>query len=84
MEESARGRPVEKYLYLPVLDFGRLRILGVFDALHGRPEPGPHGAVTQVCVSAQADALFRALDIRQIGSFDPLASGPRLGSACSG
>ena len=84
MEESPRCCPVEKDLYLPVLDFGRLRILGVFDSLHGRPEPGAYGAVTRVCISAQADALFRTLDIRQFGSFDPLDSGSRLRSAFSG
>ena len=84
MEEMPCGCPVEKDLYLPVLDFGRLGVLGVFDALHGRPKSGPHGAVTRVRISAQADALFCTLEIRQFGSFDPLDSGPRLRSAFSG
>ncbi len=71
MEESARGRTVEKYLYLSVLDFRGLRILGVFNALHGRPEPRTDGAVARVGVTAQAYALFRTLEIRQLGFFDP-------------
>ena len=70
MEEAARGRAVEKYLYLPVLDLCRLRILGVFYALHGGPESGASGAVARIGVTAQADALLRALDIRHFGSFD--------------
>ena len=80
MKESPGCCPVEKDLHLPVLDLGRLRVLGVFDALHGCPEPGPLGAVTGVRISAQADALLRTLDIRQFCSFDPLASGPQLRS----
>ena len=71
MEESARGRTVEKYLYLSVLDFRGLRILGVFNALHSRPEPGTGGTVARVGLTAQADALFRTLEIRQLGFFDP-------------
>ncbi len=71
MQEPARGRPVEKYLYLSVLDFRRLRILGVVNALHGRPEPGAGSTVAHVGVTAQADALFRTLEIRQLGFFDP-------------
>ena len=65
MEKSARGRTVEKYLYLSVLDLRRLRILGVFYALHGSPEPGAYGAVARVGVTAQTDALLCTLDIRQ-------------------
>ncbi len=80
MEEVPCGSPIEKDLHPPVLDFGRLHVLGVFDALHCRPKPGPRGAVTSVCISAQADALFRTLEIRQFGSFDPLASGQHLRS----
>ena len=68
MEESACGRPVEKYLYLSVLGLRRLRILGVFYALHGSPELGAYGAVAGVGVTAQADALFCTLDIRQFCS----------------
>ena len=71
MQESARGGPVEKNLYLAVLDFRSLPILGVFDALYGRPEPGPNCSVTRVGRTTQPDALFRTLDIRQFGSFDP-------------
>ena len=71
MEEAARGRAVEKYLYLPVLDLGRLRILGVFYTFHGGPESGACGAVAHIGVTAQADALLRTLDIRHFGSFDP-------------
>ena len=70
MEEAARGRAVEKYLYLPVLDLRRLRILGVFYAFHSGPQPGASGAVASVGITAQADALLRALDIRHFGSFD--------------
>jgi len=68
MKESAGGRPVEKYLYLSVLGLRRLRVLGVFYALHGSPEPGACGAVTDVGVTAQADALFCTLEIRQFCS----------------
>jgi hypothetical protein len=68
MEEAARGRPVEKYLYLSVLDLRRLRIVGVFYTLHCSPELGACGAVAHVGVTAQADALLRALDIRQFCS----------------
>ena len=68
MEKSARGRTVEKYLYLSVLDLRRLRILGVFYALHGSPEPGAYGAVARVGVTAQTDALLCTLDIRQFCS----------------
>ena len=68
MEEAARGRPVEKYLYLSVLDLSRLRIVGVFYALHGSPEPGACGAVARVGVTAQVDALLRTLDIWQFCS----------------
>ncbi len=78
MEQSASGRPVKEYLHPPVLGFGRRGVFGVFDPLHGRPEPGAYGAVARVGSTAQADALFRTLDIRQFGSFDPLESGPRL------
>ncbi len=84
MDQPTCGRAVEEDLYFPVLDFRSFLILGGFHALHGRPEPGPRGAVTSVCISAQADALFRTLEIRQFGSFDPLDSGPRLRSAFSG
>ena len=68
MEEPSGGCPVEKDLYLAVLDFGRLRVLGVFNALHGRSEPGPHCSVTGVGGTTRPDALFRTLDIRQFGS----------------
>ena len=68
MEKLARGRTVEKYLYLSVLDLRRLRILGVFYALHGSPEPGACGAVARVGVTAQTDALLCTLDIRQFCS----------------
>ena len=68
MDESARGGTVEKYLYLSVLDLRRLHILGVFYSLHGSPEPGAHGPVAGVGVTAQADALLRTLDIRQFCS----------------
>ena len=68
MEKSARGRTVEKYLYLSVLDLRRLRILGVFYTLHGSPEPGAHGTVAGVGVTAQTDALLCTLDIRQFCS----------------
>jgi Zn-dependent protease len=71
MEEPSRGRPVEKFLYLPVLDLRRLRILGVFYTFHGSPEPGACGAVARIGVTAQADPLLRALEIRHFGSFDP-------------
>jgi hypothetical protein len=71
MEKAARGRPVEKYLYLPVLDLGRLGILGVFYTFHGGPESGACGAVAHIGVTAQADPLLRALEIRHFGSFDP-------------
>jgi len=71
MEESARGRPIEKFLYFSVLGLSRLRILGVFHALHGGTEPGACGAVALIGVAAQADPLLRALKIRQFGSFDP-------------
>jgi len=71
MEEPACGRPVEKYLYLSVLDLRRLRILGVFYTFHGSPEPGACCAVALIGVAAQADPLLRALKIRQFGSFDP-------------
>ena len=84
MEEQARGRPVEKHLYLPVLNFGRLCVLGVFDPLHRRPEPGPCGTVAGVGVAAQANAFFRTLEIRQFCSFYPLASGPTQRSTISG
>jgi hypothetical protein len=68
MEKLARGRTVEKYLYLSVLDLRRLRILGVFYALHGSPDPGACGAVAHVGVTAQTDALLCTLDIRQFCS----------------
>ena len=68
MEESACGRPVEKYLYLSVLDLRRLRILGVFYAFHGSPEPGAYGAVARVGVTAQTDSLLCTLEIRQFCS----------------
>jgi len=84
MEEFARGCPVEKNLYLAVLDFGRLRILGVFNSLHGRPEPGPHCSVTRIGGTAQPDALFRTLDIRQFGSFDPSGFWPTTALKLSG
>ncbi len=70
MEESARGRPVEKYLYCSVLGLSRLRILGVLHTLHGGTEPGAYGAVTGIGVAAQADALLRAFEIRHFGSLD--------------
>ena len=67
MEESACGRPVEKYLYLSVLVLRRLRV-GVFHALHGSPESGACGAVARVGVTAQTDALLCTLEIRQFCS----------------
>lgn len=71
MEEPSRGRPVEKFLYLPVLNLRRLRILGIFYTFHGSPEPGACGPVARIGVTAQADPLLRALEIRHFGSFDP-------------
>ena len=68
MEEPPRGRPVEKYLYLSVLGLRRLRVLGVFYALHGSPESGACGAVARVGVTAQTDALLCTLEIRQFCS----------------
>ena len=68
MDESSRGRTVEKYLNLSVLDLRRLRILGVFYTLHGSPEPGACGTVADVGVTAQVNALLRTLDIRQFCS----------------
>ena len=84
MEEMLCARPVEKNLHPSVFNFGCFRVLGVFDALHGRPEPGPRGAVTGVGISAQTDALLGALDSRQFGSFDPLSNGPLCLSVLGG
>ncbi len=68
MEESACGRPVEKYLYRSVLGLCGLRVLGVFYALHGGTESGACGAVAHVGVTAQTHALLCTLDIRQFCS----------------
>jgi hypothetical protein len=68
MEESACGRPVEKYLYRSVLGLCGLRVLGVFYALHGGTESGACGAVARVGVTAQTDALLCTLEIRQFCS----------------
>ncbi len=70
MDQPTCGRPVEKYLYFPVLDLGGLLIFGGFHALHGRPEPGPRRAVARVGITAQTNTLFGTLEIRQFGSFD--------------
>ena len=71
MEEPSRGRPVEKFLYLAVLNLRRLRIFGIFYTFHGSPEPGACGPVARIGVTAQADPLLRAFEIRHFGSFDP-------------
>ena len=71
MEKSGRGRPVQKFLHLPVLNFRRLRILGAFYTFHSSPDPGPCGPVARISVTTQADPLLRAFEIRHFGSFDP-------------
>ena len=84
MEEPACGRPVEKYLYLSVFGLRRLRILGVFYALHSSPKPGPYGAVARVGITAQTNPLLRTLEIWQFCSLDPLDFGLTLGKTFSG
>jgi hypothetical protein len=71
MDEAFGGSTVEKNLDFPVLDFGGLGVLRVLGSLQGGPEAGASGAVACVGLTAQADALFRTLDIRQFGSLDP-------------